>query len=282
MINVGKYNVLKVVRERDFGFYLSDGREDVLLPKRNLKKDIKIDDSVEVFIYRDSEDRLIATLNTPLATVDEIAYLTVKSITKIGAFVDIGLERDVLVPLKEQKYDIKTGKNYLFKLYVDKTNRLAATLIIENDLSLESPYKPGDEVEAVVYDFSSVGSAFVAIDNKFKGIILKNEFFKFLNHGEKLKAKVRKVYEDGTLGLSLRLNTIKEEKESLETVILDYLKIHNNFMPFNDSSSPEEIKRTFHTSKNYFKKALGGLLKKRMIILSESGTSLIGEEKEEK
>lgn len=282
LIKVGKYNLLKVVREKDFGFFLSDGKEDVLLPKRNLEKDIKIDDSVEVFIYRDSEDRLVATLNKPVATADEIEHLTVKSITQFGAFIDIGLERDVFVPLKEQKYEIKVGKSYLFKLYVDKTNRLAATLNIENDLSVESPYKVGDEVDAVVFDFSSVGSAMVAVDNKFKGIILKNEFFKFLNHGEKLKAKVRKIYEDGTLGLSLRLNTIKEEKESLETIILDYLKSHKNFMPFNDSSSPEEIKKTFHTSKNYFKKALGGLLKKRLIILSESGTSLIKEEKPEK
>lgn len=282
MISVGSYNLLKIVREKDFGFYLSDGKEDVLLPKRNLKEDLKIDDSLEVFIYRDSEDRLVATLNKPLAVVDEIQSLNVKSITQIGAFVDIGLERDVLVPLKEQKYDIKTGKNYLFKLYVDKTNRLAATLNIENGLSTESPYKVGDEVEATVYDFSSVGSALVAIDNKYKGIILKNEFFKFLNHGEKLNAKIRKIYEDGTLGLSLRLNTIKEEKTSLENTILEYLKTHNNFMPFNDSSSPEDIKKTFHTSKNYFKKALGGLLKKRLIILSESGTSLIKEEKEEK
>ncbi|MHC1683777.1 MAG: S1 RNA-binding domain-containing protein [Clostridiaceae bacterium] len=282
MIKVGKYNLLKVVRERDFGFFLSDGKEDVLLPKRNLKKDIKVDETIEAFIYRDSEDRLVATLNTPLVTVDEIAYLEVKSVTNIGAFVDIGLERDVLVPLKEQKYDIKAGKSYLFRLYVDKTNRLAATLNIENDLSSESPYNIGDEVSAVVYGFSSVGSALVAVDNKFKGIILKNEFFKFLTQGEQLAGKVRRIYEDGTLGLSLRLHTIKEEKESLETTIINYLKANNNSMPYNDNSSPEDIRRAFHTSKNYFKKALGGLMKKRLIVQSQSGTQLIKEEKEDK
>lgn len=282
MIKVGKYNLLKVVRERDFGFFLSDGKEDVLLPKRNLKKDIKVDETIEAFIYRDSEDRLVATLNTPLVTVDEIAYLEVKSVTNIGAFVDIGLERDVLVPLKEQKYDIKAGKSYLFRLYVDKTNRLAATLNIEYDLSSESPYNVGDEVSAVVYGFSSVGSALVAVDNKFKGIILKNEFFKFLTQGEQLAGKVRRIYEDGTLGLSLRLHTIKEEKESLETTIINYLKANNNSMPYNDTSSPEDIRRAFHTSKNYFKKALGGLMKKRLIVQSQSGTQLIKEEKEDK
>lgn len=288
MINIGEFNNLKVVRRADFGYYLGaeTGRttDDVLLPNNSaLGKEFSVGDEVEAFIYRDSEDRVIATLKEPLAAVGDIAYLEVVGGTKFGNFIDIGLDRDVLVPLKEQEYRLHDGNKYLFYIYLDKTGRIAATTKIDRYLKsinfedseeiISSKYRVGDEVTGTVYGFQTNGSAMIAVDNLYRGVILKNEYFVQLKEGNEISLRIKKIYEDGKLGLTPRKKAVDERTE-LENQILEYIKENDGFMPFNDKSSPEDIKKVFKQSKNYFKNALGGLMKKGLIEQDENGTRL--------
>ncbi|WP_411682633.1 S1 RNA-binding domain-containing protein [Clostridium thailandense] len=278
MIKIGDFNKLKIVRRADFGYYLDAGTgntsDDVLLPNKSaLGKALNIDDEVEAFIYRDSKDRIIATLKRPLATVGELAYLKVVSTTKIGSFVDFGLERDILVPFKEKLYGLQNNKFYLFYIYLDKTGRIAATTDIDRHLEDTDKYASGDHVKGIVYGFQTNKSAMVAVDNMYRGVILKHEYFSEINPGDVLDLTVLKIYEDGKLGLTPRKSG-KIERTELQDSILEYLKAHDNFMPFNDKSSPEKIYDAFHVSKNNFKNALGGLMKRNLIVQDENGTKL--------
>lgn len=278
MIKIGEYNELKVARKSDIGLFLDaetrKTSDDVLLPIKDVKdKEVNIGDVLNVFVYRDSKDRPIATLREPYAKVSDIAYLKVVSNTKIGAFLDIGLERDLFVPIKEQTYILEPGKSYLFYVYVDKTGRLAATTDIGNYLEAGDDTMINTEVSGIVYGFQTNGSAKVAVENKFDGVILKNEYFNRLSPGEKLTLRVKKLFEDGRLSLTPRKSP-KNERIELEDKIYEYLKANGGQMPYNDKSSPEDIKRTFHESKNYFKNALGGLMKKGLIVQDENGTKL--------
>lgn len=279
MVNIGKFNKLEIVRKSDFGYYLGAGTkstsDDILLPNGNtLGRELEIGDEVEAFIYRDSRDRLVATLKTPMAEVGEVAYLEVVQISDFGAFVDFGLERDVFVPFKEQKHKLHKGQKYLFLLYLDKTERLAATPRINDYIEISEELQLGDEVTAIVYDIHKNGNLVVAIDGKYKGVVLKTEYFSYIPIGEQLKLRVKKIYEDGTIGLTPRPQKL-EARNELQDIIVDYLTAHDGFMEFNDKSNPEDIKRTFNTSKNYFKIALGGLMKMGVITQSEKGTELI-------
>lgn len=280
MINIGEYNLLEVKREKDFGFYLGDaGRETVLLPKSVLEgRKIEVGDNVEVFVYRDSKDRPIATFKKPLVTVGEVGYLKVVFQSEFGAFIDFGLDRDIFVPLKEQRFKLHTGTKYLFYIYLDKTGRLAATTDVENYIlnakEEEVEYKVGDEVVAQVYGKTENGSVYVAIEGKYKGLILANEYYTEIYPGTEMKLRVKRLYEDGIIGLTPR-KTRLNERDQIKEDILKYLKKNGGFMPFNDKSSPEDIKATFNTSKNYFKMALGGLMKDGKIVQEKEGTKLI-------
>lgn len=279
LLKIGDFNKLKVARIVDFGYYLdgNTGRtsDDILLPTKSaLGKELNVGDEVEAFIYRDSSDRIIATLKKPLATVGDIAYLKVVSSTKIGSFVDFGLEKDILVPFKEKLYGLEDDKSYLFYIYLDKTGRIAATTKVDKYLEITDKYKAGDIVKATVYGFQTNNSVMVAIDNLYKGVILYNEYFNKINHGDILDLRVTKIYEDGRLGVTPRKGA-KAEVSELQETILEYLKTHNGFMKFNDKSSPEDIYKVFNVSKNYFKNALGGLMKKKLITQDEEGTKLI-------
>ncbi len=279
MINIGEFNKLKVLRRTDFGYYL-DGctgntSDDILLPNSStLNTELNIGEEVEAFIYRDSKDRLIATLKKPLAKIGELAYLQVVSTTKIGSFIDFGLEKDILVPFREKLYGLENHKFYLFYIYLDKTGRIAATTDVDKYLDTASDYKVNDKVKGTVYGFQTNKSVMVAVDNKYKGVILFNEYFSDIKHGDVLELAVKKVYEDGKLGLTPR-KSAKIEVHNLQETILEYLKLHDGFMPFNDKSSPEDIYNVFHESKNHFKNALGGLMKKNLITQDEKGTRLI-------
>lgn len=278
MINIGVINRLKVVRKADFGFYLDAGTQrtsdDILLPNKSaLDVELEIGDEVDAFIYRDSKDRIIATLKEPLAKVGEVASLKVVAKSKIGSFVDIGLERDVLVPFKEQKYNMEVGECYPVYLYVDKSGRMAATTDVEKHLQTTDKYALGQEVPGVVYGFQTNGSAMVAVEGKYTGVILENEYFTQLRKGQFLDLRVKKYYEDGKIGLTPRQGKLFE-RDKLEETIYKYLKNHDGFMPFNDKTSPEKIKAEFGTSKNYFKIALGGLMKHDVIVQDENGTRL--------
>jgi len=284
MINIGKINILEVKREKEFGYYLSDGgKDEVLLPKSMTeKKKIAIGDKIEVFVYRDSKDRPIATFKKPLAMVGEVAYLKVAYITNFGAFVDIGLDRDVFVPLKEQRFKLHKDSRYLFYIYLDKTGRIAATtdvgkyIIVASDDNKE--YKVGDEVIGQVYGRGENGTLLVAVESKYRGIILPNEYYTEVFPGTEMKLRVKRIYEDGVIGLTPR-STRLSEREKIQERILKYLKKNGGFMKFNDKSKSEDIKATFNTSKNYFKMALGGLMKEGKIIQNEEGTRLIEKKK---
>lgn len=278
MIKIGEFNQLKVSRNTNFGYYLDAGTgdtsDDILLPnKSSLGLKLVSGDEVDAFIYRDSDDRIIATLKKPLAKVGDLAYLKVVSTTTIGSFVDFGLEKDIFVPLKEKLYPLKNDSYYLFYIYLDKTGRIAATTNIERYLSTESTYKVGDNVKSTVYGFQTNNSAMVAVDNLYNGVILRNEYFTELNHGEILDLTVIKIYEDQKLGLTPR-KIAKLEVDELQQTILEYLKNHNGFMIFNDKTPSEKIYKEFNVSKNHFKNALGGLMKKALITQDINGTTL--------
>ncbi|MBZ9688842.1 DNA-binding protein [Clostridium estertheticum] len=278
MINIGDLNNLKVVRRAEFGYYLDAGTgntsDDILLPmKSTLGRALNIDDEVEAFVYRDSSDRLISTLKKPLAKVGDLAYLKVIDMTTIGSFVEIGLERDVLVPFKEENYKLETGRKYLFYIYLDKTGRIAATTFVDKYLYETDSYKIDDEVEGTVYGIQTNGTVMIAIDDIYRGVILRNENYMNITPGDRLKVRVKKYYEDGKMDLTVRKPRL-EERDVVEEQILEYLNSSNGSMPYNDKSSPDDIKKVFKTSKNAFKRALGGLMKSDLILQDEEGTRL--------
>ncbi|MGH4123145.1 MAG: CvfB family protein [Clostridium sp.] len=278
MINIGDLNNLTVVRRAEFGYYLGAGTDntsdDILLPmKSTLGRALAIDEEVEAFIYRDSSDRLIATFKKPLAKVGDLAYLKVIDMTAIGSFVEIGLERDVLVPFKEENYKLETGRKYLFYIYLDKTGRIAATTFVDKYLYETDSYKIDDEVEGTVYGIQTNGTVMIAIDDIYRGVILRNENYMNITPGDRLKARVKKYYEDGKMDLTVRKPRL-EERDVVEEQILEYLKSSDGSMPYNDKSSPDDIKKVFKTSKNAFKRALGGLMKSDLIFQDEEGTKI--------
>ena len=277
MIKIGDYNNLCVKRKTDFGYFLDgktdNSKDDILLHKKLANKNkLEIGDFVNAFIYIDSEGRKTATLIPPKAKVNEINYLKVVAHTKIGSFIDVGLQKDILVPFKAKTYDIEKGNRYLFYIYLDKTGRLAATTDIDPYLETNHNYKIGDTVSGIVYGFQTNNSANVCVDKKYVGVILHNEYFTKLKEGDILEElKVIKIYEDGKLGLTPRKER-KEELDNLEVSILSYLEGNDNFMRFNDKTSPEEIETVFNTSKKNFKRALGVDMKKDIIYQDENGT----------
>lgn len=278
MINIGDLNNLKVVRRAEFGYYLDaetgNTSDDILLPmKSTLGRALNIDDEVEAFVYRDSSDRLISTLKKPLAKVGDLAYLKVIDMTTIGSFVEIGLERDVLVPFKEENYKLETGRKYLFYIYLDKTGRIAATTFVDKYLYDTDSYNIDDEVEGTVYGIQTNGTVMIAVDDIYRGVILRNENYMNLTPGDRLKVRVKKYYEDGKMDLTARKPRL-EERDVVEEQILEFLKSSNGSMPYNDKSSPDDIKKVFKTSKNAFKRALGGLMKSDLILQDEDGTRL--------
>ena len=278
MISIGEIQKLKVKRSTSFGVYLTDlegknRNEEILLPKREVPKNLKAGDTIEVFIYRDSEDRLIATTRRPKITLGEVGLLRVKDITKIGAFLDWGLEKDLLLPFKEQTMKLIKGKKYLVGLYVDKSDRLCATMKIKDFLRTDSPYKENDWVKGTIYSINEDMGAFVAVDNKYHGMIPKKELIGVYAPGEEVELRVTKVREDGRLELSLRDKSYLQIDKDAER-ILEKAKEKGGFLPLNDNSSPEEIKKQLNMSKSSFKKAVGRLLKERKIRFEKKGIRL--------
>ncbi|MGL4774207.1 MAG: CvfB family protein [Clostridium sp.] len=275
MIKIGEYNTLKVDREKEFGFYLTDGEgNDILLPKALLNGEIpQVEEEITVFVYRDSEDRPVATCKKPLITVGNIGYLEIVGQSKIGAFANIGLERDIFIPIKEQKYKFKTGCKYILHAYLDKTGRLAASTFVDDyvDFAEMDTYKVDQEVKAVIY--GKAGTTIkVAVDGKYRGIILGNEYYDKNDFpGEELTLRVKKIYEDGTIGLTNRKKRLDARADLKETIV-KYMEQNGGAMPYNDKSSSEEIKMVFNSSKNYFKMALGGLMKEGKIVQDKDGT----------
>jgi len=274
MIEIGKFQTLTIANFTSFGAYLDAGtgvrHDNILLPIKQLPEGAKEGDELEVFIYRDSEERLIATLRKPLDQLGELAYLKVTAMTKIGAFLDLGLERGLFLPFHEQQFPIQVGKGYLVKVYLDKSQRLSATTRIYEYLSSETPYQKNDKVVGTVYSMNLDIGAFVAVDNKYMGLIPKNEYFTELHEGDQVEARVIRVREDGKLDLSPReLSYIQMDNDTLK--ILQGIKDHEGFLKLNDKSSPIEIQSRLHMSKAAFKRAMGKLLKENRVLQTEGG-----------
>lgn len=294
MILLGKKQTLEVVQTTDFGVYLSASNEEdkytrtrssadlpvskILLPKNQLKPDTKIGDSYEVFVYKDSEDRPIATATIPPLELGEFAVLTVKEISSIGAFLDWGLAKDLLLPFKEQTYRPETGDSVLVKLYIDKSKRLCATMKVYDALKTDSPYNRDDKVQGTVYEIIDAFGAFVAVDNCYSALIPKKDLFRPVKAGEQIEARVALVHEDGKLQLSLREKAHLQMDED-STLIYDRLVAANGFLPYHDKSDADEIKQEFNLSKNAFKRAIGRLMKDGKITITDSGIKLADSKK---
>jgi predicted RNA-binding protein (virulence factor B family) len=274
MIELGKLQTLEVIKTTDFGVYLSSNTKDkVLLPKNQVPNGTKIGDRIEVFIYKDSEDRPIATTTTPALTLDELAVLKVIEVSSIGAFLDWGLVKDLLLPFKEQTERVHVNDHVLVSLYIDKSDRLCATMKVYDRLETSSPYKPGDKVIGIVYELIEEYGAFVAIDNKYSALIPNKELYRALRPGDSIEARVTSVREDGKLNLSLR-ETVHVQMDSDATIILDALKSNDGFLPYNDKTDPDIIKKEFGLSKSAFKRAIGRLFKEKTITILDDGIRL--------
>lgn len=277
MIELGKYQMLEVCKNTDFGVYLCEpGQKDsqrILLPKKEVPDQTTLNDKLNVFVYKDSEDRKIATTTDVPLTVGEIAVLNVKEITQIGAFLEWGLMKDLLLPFKEQTYKIKEGNDVLVSLYVDKSNRLCATMKVYDFLLPNSKYKNGDIVSGIAYDKIDAFGTFVAVDNMFSALIPNNELFRPLQLGDTVQARVTHIREDGKLTLSLRDKSYIQMDADAE-MILQHLNEAGGFLPYHDKSNAEDIKEKFHISKNAFKRAIGRLYRDRIITIEEDGIRL--------
>jgi len=281
MIELGKYQVLEVCKKTDFGLYLrepdsEDKNHTILLPLKEVPEGTGPNDKLTVFVYKDSEDREIATTAKVPLTVGELAVLRVKEVTKIGAFLDWGLAKDLLLPFKEQTAKVKAGDEVLVSLYVDKSNRLCATMKVYDLLSTNSDYKKGDMVSGIVYDKIEAFGAFVAVDNKYSALIPKKELFMHLEIGDRLQARVIDVREDGKLTLSLRDKSYIQINHDAD-MILEMLKEAEGYLPYHDKTDAEIIKNKFHISKKAFKRAIGKLYKEGVISIKEDGIRLINE-----
>lgn len=273
-MEIGKIQKLQVVKKTDFGVYLGTNEEKVLLPKNQVPEGTEIGDTIEVFICRDSEDRLIATTEKPVAQVGETAYIRVKEITKFGAFLDWGLGKDLFLPYKEQTTDIKEGDMVLVGIYTDKSDRLCATMKVYNYLQCTSTYEEDDVVKGVVYNFNPQYGAFVAVNNKYHGLIQMKELTSKVYVGMEVEARVKSVRTDGKLDLALRKKAYLQIDDDARKII-EYMEKNNGEIGYTDRAKPEIIKKDFGMSKNEFKRAIGRLLKERRVIIKENSINLI-------
>ncbi len=271
MLELGKKQTLTVVKEVDFGVYLGDGNEKVLLPKKQVPEGTKKGDELEVFLYRDSSDRPIATVNTPKLMMGEVALLKVSDVTGIGAFLDWGLEKDLFLPFKQQTVKVKAGEECLAALYIDKSGRLCATMKIYHYLRTDSPYGKNDAVTGRVYEISDNFGVFVAVDDQYSALIPKKELYGGKRHrvGDIVSARVAGVKEDGKLELSVRQKAYLQMDEDGER-LMELIDRYGGELPFSDKASPEVIRQETGMSKNEFKRALGGLYRQRRVEIGEN------------
>lgn len=276
MIKLGEIQNLTIKRFASVGAYLNeeDSRgEDILLPKSQVPNNLEVGDSIEVFVYNDSKDRIIATTNRPKLTVGDMGHLMVISQTKIGSFLDWGLEKDLFLPFSETVGSIEKGKEYLVGVYVDKSDRICATMKVKNLLSTESPYKENDKVKGTIYSINRDIGAFVAVDDKYDGLIPKKDLLGAHEVGEIIEVRVTRVLEDGKLDLSLRDRGHVQMNEDSQ-LITSKLKEKGGSLNLNDNSPPDKIKKELGMSKSGFKRAIGRLYKEGIIEITDNGIRL--------
>ena len=264
MMRLGEKQILTVVKTVDFGVYLGSDEERVLLPKKQVPVGVEPGDPVEVFLYKDSSDRLIATTQEPKITLGELAVLEVIDVGRIGAFLDWGLEKDLLLPFKEQTVKVEKGDRCLVSLYVDKSGRLCATMKVYPLLRTDSPYQKDDTVRGTVYEVNRDIGVFVAVDDRYSALIPKREVYGKLYPGQQIEARVAAVKADGKLDLSVR-SRIPEQMDADAEKIMKRLEGNGGVLPFTDKADPERIRDEFGMSKASFKRAVGRLLKEGKI-----------------
>lgn len=271
MIEIGKWQTLKVVRKKEFGVYLAQQEGDsdaVLLPKKQVPEGAALGEELEVFVYLDSSDRPIATVNPPLITLGELKRLRVASTGNIGAFMDWGLEKDILLPFKETVGRVREGQEYLVYMYLDKSHRPCVTMRLYEHLSADSSYSKGDMTEGYVYQINDRLGALVAVADRYQGLIPKQELHKKLRVGDTVKVRISEVREDGKLTLSLQ-NLAYQQMEEDSEMVYQAICSYDGVLPFTDKASPELIEREMGLSKNAFKRAVGRLLKEGRIEIRE-------------
>ena len=274
VIKLGERQNLKYIKKTDFGIYVGNSEDEkVLLPKKQVPDNLKLGDEIDVFIYRDSSDRLIATTKQPLINLGNLAVLKVNAVGKIGAFMDWGLEKDLFLPFKEQTAPVKPDREYLVALYIDKSNRLAATMDIYKYLKVADKYAKDDMVNGIIYEINSKIGAFVAIDNEFHGLIPRQEIHDKFNVGDVINARVTGVREDGKINLSPNKKIYLQIEEDAKKV-LEVIEEYDGVLPYGEKVSPEIISRDFGLSKNAFKRAVGHLLKSGIIDINEKSITI--------
>ena len=273
-MKLGEKQVLTVVKQVEFGVYLGTDEERVLLPKKQVPSGIEPGDPIEVFLYKDSSDRLIATTHEPKLTLGELAVLEVVDVGKMGAFLDWGLEKDLFLPFKEQTTKVKKGDKCLVSLYKDKSDRLCATMKVYHRLKTDSPYKKDDHVSGIIYDTSRDFGVFVAVDNKYSALIPRKDAVGNLKVGDMVEARVTAVKEDGKLDLNVR-DKIPEQMDKDAVYIVRVIEQkYDGRLPFTDKADPEKIREEFGMSKAAFKRGVGRLLKAGKVRIEEGGITI--------
>lgn len=270
---LGKKQALAVVKKTEFGVYLGTEEERVLLPRKQVPEGTQVGDEIEVFLYRDSKDRLIATTNQPKIQLGEVKLLQVKDTGAIGAFLDWGLEKDLFLPFKQQTAKVKKGDQCLVSLYVDKSGRLCATMKVYDKLEKKSPYKKDDRVTGIIYEKSLNFGLFVAVDDRYCALIPKREASGRYKVGDRIEARVTDVKPDGKLDLSLREKAFIQMDRDAEAV-MEKIIANGGELPFTDKADPELIRAEFGFGKNAFKRAVGRLLKEGKIEIREKSIAI--------
>ena len=276
MADIGRINNLKVVKEVDFGIYLDGGEHgEILLPKRYVPENCKVDEILKVFVYLDSEDRFIATTEKPYAMVGDFALLKVVSVSSVGVFLDWGLPKDLMIPFREQSQNMEEDKSYIVRIYVDKkSNRIAATTRLDRYLDNEPAcFQAGEEVDLLICNQTDIGYKAI-INNTHWGVLYSNEVFQPLESGQIITGYIRKVRDDDKIDLSLH-KAGYERVDNVTAIILNALKQKGGFLPVTDKSSPETIYKLFGVSKKTYKKAIGFIYKKKLITIENDGIKLI-------
>jgi predicted RNA-binding protein (virulence factor B family) len=276
MIYIGEINRLKIIRNTSVGMYLSDKiNNEVLLPKKYILEDFKIDDIVEVFVYKDYDERLVATTLDPYILVNEFGYLRVRTVTQFGAFLEWGMEKDLMVPKQEQSKKMEVGESYMVYLYLDEaTDRLIASSKINKFINNEEmDLKVGDEVELIIFETTFLGYNAI-VNNAHKGLIYHDEIYQDIHIGDKLVGYVKNIRDDFGMDISLQKIGIQHLVTTTDGV-LTYLQKNKGFLALTDDSSPEEIKKILSMSKKAFKKSVGILYKQRMVRIEKDGIYLI-------
>ena len=276
MIELGKYNTLKVVKKVDFGLYLDAGEDvgEILLPSRYVPEGTRIGDEIEVFVYLDNEERLVATTQDPLAQVGDFAYLKCSWVNEYGAFLDWGLMKDLFCPFREQKKKMEIGEKYIVHVHLDEDSyRIMASAKVDKFLEKEpAPYSNGDKVKLLVWQKTELGFK-VIIDNRYPGLVYDNQVFRYLTTGDRLEGFIDQVRADGKIDVSLQ-TTGRQHTEEFSDQLLFYLRNNGGRCFLHDKSPAEDIYERFHVSKKVFKKGVGDLYKKRLITITPDGLLL--------